>query len=50
MVLRELAEDTIKPHPIIYQQPWLVRVVPADGRLAHVMLIYRKGQTEDSGN
>ncbi|KFO93598.1 RNA-directed DNA polymerase from mobile element jockey, partial [Buceros rhinoceros silvestris] len=49
-VLRELVEILTKPLSIIYQQCWLTGEVPADWRLANVMLIYKKGKTEDLGN
>ncbi|KAF1505046.1 hypothetical protein FQV18_0002366, partial [Eudyptula minor novaehollandiae] len=49
-VLRELAEELIKPLSIIYQQSWLRGEVPDDWRLANVTPIYKKGRKEDAGN
>ncbi|GAB0204584.1 hypothetical protein GRJ2_002924000 [Grus japonensis] len=49
-VPRELPELVTKPLSIIYQQSWITREVPADWRLANVMLIHKKGQKEDVGN
>ncbi|KAK4830691.1 hypothetical protein QYF61_012860 [Mycteria americana] len=49
-VLKELADVLTKPLSIIYQQSWLTGEVPADWRLANVMLIFKKGRKEDPGN
>ncbi|KAK4815254.1 hypothetical protein QYF61_023701 [Mycteria americana] len=49
-VLRELAEVLTKPLSILYQQSWLTREVPVDGRLANVTPMYKKGWKEDLGN
>jgi len=43
-------EVLTKPLPIIYQQSWLTREVPAEWSLANVMPIYEKGQKEDPRN
>jgi len=40
--LRELAEELVKPLPIIYQQSWLTGEVADDWRFAKVMPIYKK--------
>jgi len=49
-VLRELAEEMVKPLSIICQQSWLTGEVPDEWRLATVTPIYKKGQKEDTGN
>lgn len=49
-MLMELVEVLTKPHPIVYQQSWLTGEVPADWRLANVILIYKKGQKQNPGN
>jgi len=49
-VLRELAEELVKPLSIIYQQSWLTGEVPDDWRLASLTPIYKKGRKEDPGN
>jgi len=49
-VLRELAEELVKPLSIIYQQSWLTGKVPAGWRLVSVMPIYKNGWKEDLGN
>ena len=49
-VLRELAEELVKPLSIVYQQSWLSGEVPIDWRLANVTPIYKKGRRVDPGN
>jgi len=49
-VLRELAEELVKPLSIIYQQSWVTGEVPDDWRIASVTPIYKKGRKEDPGN
>ncbi|NWI77433.1 RTXE polymerase, partial [Dryoscopus gambensis] len=49
-VMRELADELVKPLSIIFQQSWLTGEVPDDWKLANVTPIYKKGRKEDPGN
>ncbi|RMC20633.1 hypothetical protein DUI87_01485 [Hirundo rustica rustica] len=49
-ILKELADDIAKPLSIIFEQSWESREVPADWKLVNVVLIFKKGKTEDPGN
>ncbi|RMC12029.1 hypothetical protein DUI87_11162 [Hirundo rustica rustica] len=42
-VMRELADELVKPLSIIYQQSWLTGEVPDDWKLASVTPIHKKG-------
>ena len=46
-VLRELLNVVVKPLSIILRQSWLTGDVPADWRVANVMLIFTKGRKDD---
>lgn len=47
-ILKELAEEIIKPLSIIYHRSWLAGEVLGDWRSANVTL-YKKGWKEDLG-
>ncbi|RMB98936.1 hypothetical protein DUI87_24481 [Hirundo rustica rustica] len=49
-VMRELADELVKPLSIIYQQSWLTGEAPDDWKLANVTPIHKKGGKEDPGN
>ncbi|TRZ25661.1 hypothetical protein HGM15179_001472 [Zosterops borbonicus] len=49
-VMRELADELVKPLSIIYQQSWLSGEVPDDWMLANGTPIHKKGGKEDPGN
>ncbi|KFO62867.1 hypothetical protein N302_10922, partial [Corvus brachyrhynchos] len=49
-VMRELADELVKPLSIVYQQSWLTSEVLDDWKLANVMPIHKKGRKEDPGN
>ncbi|RMC14855.1 hypothetical protein DUI87_07031 [Hirundo rustica rustica] len=49
-VMRELADELVKPLFIIYQQSWLTGEVPDDWKLVSVMSIGKKCGREDPGN
>ncbi|RMC21385.1 hypothetical protein DUI87_02248 [Hirundo rustica rustica] len=49
-VMRELADELVKPLSIIYQQFWLTGEVPDDWKLANVMLIHEKCGKDDPYN
>ncbi|KAF4805461.1 RNA-directed DNA polymerase from mobile element jockey-like protein [Turdus rufiventris] len=49
-VMRELADELVKPLFIIYQQSWDTDKVPDDWKLASVTPIHEKGGKEDPGN
>ncbi|NXR73268.1 PO11 protein, partial [Pycnonotus jocosus] len=49
-VMRELADELVKPLSIIYQQSWLTAELPDDWKLANVTVIHKKGAKEDPGN
>lgn len=48
-VLRELADVTVKPLSIIYQQLWSTIDVPDGWRLADMTPVYKKGLKERCG-
>ncbi|RMB92866.1 hypothetical protein DUI87_30760 [Hirundo rustica rustica] len=41
-VIRELADELVKPLSIIYQESWLTGEVPGDWKLANVTPVYKK--------
>lgn len=47
---REVADVTAGPLSTVYQRPWEAGELPAGWRLANVILIYKKGTGEDTGN
>ncbi|RMC20639.1 hypothetical protein DUI87_01491 [Hirundo rustica rustica] len=47
---KELPNVIAKPLSIIFEQSWESREVPADWKLVNVVLIFKKGKTEDPGN
>ncbi|TRZ09516.1 hypothetical protein HGM15179_017584 [Zosterops borbonicus] len=49
-VMRELADELVKPLSIIYQQSWLTAEVPGDWKLAKVTPIHKKSGKEDPSN
>ncbi|RMB93702.1 hypothetical protein DUI87_29932 [Hirundo rustica rustica] len=49
-VMKELADDLMKPLSIIYHQSWLTGKVPDDWKLANVTPIHKKGGREDPSN
>ncbi|OWK62795.1 hypothetical protein RLOC_00008153 [Lonchura striata] len=49
-VMRELADELVKPLSIIYQHSWLTDEVPEDWKLANVTLIHKTSGKEDPGN
>lgn len=49
-VLKEMAEEFVKPLSVIYHQSWLTGEVPADWRLANVISICKKDRKEDPQN
>ncbi|KAJ7410329.1 RNA-directed DNA polymerase from mobile element jockey-like protein [Willisornis vidua] len=49
-VIRELAEEVVRPLSIICQQSWLSGEVPDNWNLANVMPNHKKGCKEDPGN
>ncbi|TRZ08015.1 hypothetical protein HGM15179_019091 [Zosterops borbonicus] len=49
-VMRELADELVKPLSIIYQQSWLTAEAPDDWKLANVTPIHKKGGKEDPSN
>ncbi|NWT77802.1 LIN1 transcriptase, partial [Lanius ludovicianus] len=49
-VMRELADELVKPLSIIYQETWPIGKVPDDQKLANVTPVYKKGRKEDPGN
>ncbi|RMC03584.1 hypothetical protein DUI87_19759 [Hirundo rustica rustica] len=49
-VMRELADELVKPLSINYHQSWLTGEVPDDWKLANVTPIHKKGGREDPGN
>ncbi|RMC04880.1 hypothetical protein DUI87_18055 [Hirundo rustica rustica] len=49
-VMRELADELVKPLSTIYQQSWLTGKVPDDWKLASVTPIHKKGGRGDPGN
>ena len=49
-VMRELADEFVKPLSVIYQQSWDTGEVPDDWKLASVTPIHKKGGKEDPGN
>ncbi|TRZ25704.1 hypothetical protein HGM15179_001423 [Zosterops borbonicus] len=49
-VMRELADELVKPLSIIYNQSWLTGEVLEDWKLANVTLIHKKGGKEDPSN
>lgn len=49
-VLKELLEVLTRWIVIIYWQFWLTREIPVNGKVANIMLIYKKGLKDDLGN
>ncbi|RMC05281.1 hypothetical protein DUI87_18468 [Hirundo rustica rustica] len=49
-VMRDLADELVKPLSIIYQQSWLTGEVPDDWKLANVTPIHKKDGREDPSN
>lgn len=47
---KDLLEVLTKPFSIIYEQPWLTGVVPAEWRFSNMTLIYKKDQKDHLGN
>lgn len=47
---KNLLEVLTKPFSIIYEQPWLTGVVPAEWRFSNMTLIYKKDQKDHLGN
>ncbi|TRZ06044.1 hypothetical protein HGM15179_021064 [Zosterops borbonicus] len=49
-VMRELADELVKPLSIISQQSWLTGEVPDDWKLANVTPIHKMGRKDNPGN
>ncbi|TRZ09277.1 hypothetical protein HGM15179_017830 [Zosterops borbonicus] len=49
-VMRELADELVKPLSIIYNQSWLTGEIPEDWKLANVIPIHKKGGKKDPSN
>ncbi|RMC12017.1 hypothetical protein DUI87_11150 [Hirundo rustica rustica] len=49
-LMRELADELVKPLSIIYQQSWLTGEVPNDWKLTNMTPIHKEDQKEDPGN
>ncbi|KFO64128.1 RNA-directed DNA polymerase from mobile element jockey, partial [Corvus brachyrhynchos] len=50
-VMKEMADELVKPLSIIYQESWPSGEVPDDWKLANIRPIYEKGsRKEDPGN
>ena len=49
MMLKELADITMRPLSIIFQQSWKPGEVPVNWKLANILPVFKKGKKEDPG-
>ncbi|KFZ47123.1 RNA-directed DNA polymerase from mobile element jockey, partial [Antrostomus carolinensis] len=49
-VLRELADEVVKPLSIIFEKSWQSGKVPVDWKKGNITPIYKKGNKEDLRN
>lgn len=49
-IFKELADSFAKPQLMIFRLPWETGTVPADWKLANIVLIVKKDKKEGLGN